>query len=121
MDSTSYLDHLNSRMHQAAIGSSMMVKKSTEEEVKSRFKLHITKKLEAVNNGKDDSNSAQKYSFAERVKKLEEEELEIKERQREAKKRKKEAKEQMKKEAENAFTDEEAMAAMGFGSFGAKK
>ena len=44
MDSASYLDHLNSRMHQAAIGLSMNVKKSTKEEVTSRLRMPHTEK-----------------------------------------------------------------------------
>ena len=42
-------------------------------------------------------------------------------RKAEAKRRKKEEKEKEKQEAEAAFNDEEAMLAMGFGSFGGKK
>lgn len=45
MDSTSYLDHLNSRMHMATLGMSMNVKKSSVVDVKNRFKAHIQKKL----------------------------------------------------------------------------
>mmetsp|Transcript_4278 Transcript_4278/g.4957 ORF Transcript_4278/g.4957 Transcript_4278/m.4957 type:complete len:210 (-) Transcript_4278:696-1325(-) len=110
MDSTSYLDHLNSRMHLSSLGMSMNVKKSTEADVKNRFRAHIQKKMDNVH--EDEKRKNENVSLTED---------EIKDRRKAAKKRKKLEIEKEKDEANKAFEDEEALQMMGFGSFGGKK
>ncbi|KAI9137339.1 hypothetical protein BKA69DRAFT_1041790 [Paraphysoderma sedebokerense] len=78
-DSVNYLDHINGRRHQQALGISLKVKRSTVDDVKSR--------LDALKRKKEDV--AKEYDLDARVELLKQQELEAKRRKRENKKRKK--------------------------------
>lgn len=113
-DDMAFLEHVNSRMHQAKLGLSMHVKKSSAEEVKSRLKMHVARRVEETTKGKAEE---EKYDFFERIRQLDEEQEAKKKRAKEAKKRKKEKKKQLR----DQLQDEEIAQMMGFGSFGSSK
>ncbi|WIA08741.1 hypothetical protein OEZ86_011326 [Tetradesmus obliquus] len=112
-DSQSYLDHINGKYHNRALGMSMKVEKSSVEQVKNR--LQQLKEKQAERKPEDYLPDGIDRRLAER----EAEE----ERQRQAKK---EAKKAAKAAAagaggEDEEADEEMMALMGFGGFGGGK
>ena len=117
-DDMAFLEHVNSRMHQAKLGLSMHVKRSTTADVKSRLKMHVARRVEETTKGE---TKEEKYDFQARVRQLEAEEAERKRKAKEAKQRKKEKKEEEKRRLEEENNDEETMLMMGFGSFGSKK
>jgi len=115
-DSMSYLDHINGKKQQRALGMSMRVERSTVDQVKARFESHKRKKAEADAMGHVD--------FSKRVAMAEEDEEELRRQRAERKKAKKEAKkEQAAKppEEELGGMDPEMAAMMGFGGFGGGK
>ena len=114
-DSIAYLDHINGKKQQKALGMSMRVERSTVEQVRGAFDRVKRKKEE------DDKESAE--DFAKRVKAAEEDEEELKARRAEKKKAKKEAKlleeEKAKAQTEAEFgLDPDMAAMMGFSGFG---
>lgn len=99
-DSLAYLDHINGRKHQRALGFSMRIARSTTSEVASKLqelaKEKESKELEALSDlGNDESNE---YEFEDMVKKKDEE---IEKRRAERKKRRKERKKKAKQEEIN--------------------
>lgn len=117
-DDISFIQHVNSSMHQAKLGLSMNVKKSTVAAVKSRLKLHVAKRVEETTKGLE---KEEEYSFKERVAQRQVEEAERLRKNKEAKQRKLERIRLEKKLVDKQNTDEETMAMMGFGSFGSTK
>ena len=114
-DSIAYLDHINGKKQQKALGMSMRVERSTVEQVRGAFDRVKRKKEE------DEKESAE--DFAKRVKAAEEDEEELKARRVEKKKAKKEAKrleeEKAKAQTEAEFgLDPDMAAMMGFSGFG---
>ena len=104
-DSINYLDHINGKKHQRNLGMSMRIKRSTLDEVKSRFSMHK----------KAQEQKAQEYSLDERMKQIAEEEEKMKAYRREKKKERK------RKAEDPDMLDEDVAAAMGFGGFGSSK
>jgi len=111
-DSDSYLVHLNSSKHQARLGQSMNVERSSIEAVKDA----MTTKIESKHSHSIVEETP--LSFEERVKALEdaEEQKKIDRLYLKAKR-----KEEKQLEVQEEFDDQEAMEMMGFGSFGSKK
>ncbi|CAG9464866.1 unnamed protein product [Pedinophyceae sp. YPF-701] len=73
-DSTSYLDHINGKYHQRALGSSMVVEKSSVDQVRARMQLHKERKEKK---GKDeDALDEMKARIVERREEEEERERE---------------------------------------------
>lgn len=113
-DSMSYLDHINGKKQQRALGLSMRVERSTVDQVKARFDHHKRKKEEEFRNGP--------VNFSKRMALAEEDEEELKRARKERKYAKKEQK--AKEVANDAGGDEidpELAAMMGFGGFGGGK
>ena len=111
-----YLDHINGKWHNRALGMSMKVERSTVEQVK--------RKLEEVKAKKQASSSNEDYlpdGVDRRILEAQEAEEREEEEKREAKRLKRQmekeakAKDEQEEEAEGA--DEEMMALMGFGGF----
>ncbi|KAI8472664.1 MAG: hypothetical protein J3K34DRAFT_453742 [Monoraphidium minutum] len=111
-DSQSYLDHINGKYHNRALGMSMQVEKSTVEQVKNRLKMH--KEAASTSNPEDylpdgiDRRLAEAEAAAERER-------------AERKRAKKEAKRGGGDEEEEGGMDPDMMAMMGFGGFGTSK
>jgi len=117
-DSLSYLDHINGKKQQRALGLSMRVERSTLDQVKERFASHKRKKEEA------ERAAANPISFGDRVKGLEDDEERERAERAERKRRKKEEEASAKaaaKAEEEADADPEMLALMGFSGFGPKK
>jgi U4/U6.U5 tri-snRNP component SNU23 len=107
-DSLTYLDHINGRKHQRALGYSMRTEKSTKQEVSSRLKAmaDARKNKEAedqiefmVSQGKDDDDDDGMNEFEKMVKKKDED---IVKRKAERAKRREERKKKAKAEKEKA-------------------
>ena len=114
-DSQSYLDHINGKWHNRALGMNMKVERSTVDQVKQRLEMHKTKK------NTRDSDDYLPDGVDRRI--LEAQEAEERERE-ERKERKKEKKREKGREAEEeaaADADPDMMALMGFGGFGGGK
>mmetsp|Transcript_21008 Transcript_21008/g.31095 ORF Transcript_21008/g.31095 Transcript_21008/m.31095 type:complete len:286 (-) Transcript_21008:48-905(-) len=99
-DSLTYLDHINGRKHQRALGFSMRIAKSTTNEVVSKLdqlaREHQAKEAEdSLNEGKE-SEDANVNGFEDIVKKKDEE---IEHRKADRKKRREERKKKMREEA----------------------
>ena len=114
-DSIAYLDHINGKKQQKALGMSMRVERSTVEQVRGAF--------DRVKRKKEDDEKESAEDFAKRVKAAEEDEEELKARRAEKKKAKKEAKrleeEKAKAQTEAEFgLDPDMAAMMGFSGFG---
>jgi len=114
-DSIAYLDHINGKKQQKALGMSMRVERSTVEQVRGAF--------DRVKRKKEDDDKESAEDFAKRVKAAEEDEEELKARRAEKKKAKKEAKrleeEKAKAQTEAEFgLDPDMAAMMGFSGFG---
>ena len=77
-DSMSYLDHINGKKQQRALGMSMRVERSTVDQVKARFESHKRKKAEADESAAD---------FSKRVAMAEEDEEELRRQRAERKRR----------------------------------
>jgi len=111
-DSVNYLDHINGKKHQRALGMSMKVERSTIDQVRSKLASLKAKKEEA----------SVQYDFDARIEELQRQEEEDKRRKREKKKAKRNAKKDNKDETivEDEI-DPEMAAMMGFSGFGSQK
>lgn len=114
-DSMAYLDHINGKWHNRALGMSMKVERSTVEQVK--------RKLEEVKAKKQASSTNDDYlpdGVDRRILEAQEAEEREEEEKREAKRMKKIMEKEAKakeEEGEGEEADEEMMALMGFGGF----
>uniref|UniRef100_A0A7S4JZ94 U1-type domain-containing protein n=1 Tax=Paramoeba aestuarina TaxID=180227 RepID=A0A7S4JZ94_9EUKA len=110
-DSVNYLDHINGKKHQRAMGYSMRTERATVDQVRDRLKYHKRKQRE------DDLKL--EYDFEARMEELRKQEEDKRE---ETRARKRARKEEKKKEAEEEEEYDPALAAMGLPSnFGSKK
>ncbi|KAJ4751667.1 Zinc finger matrin-type 2 [Rhynchospora pubera] len=109
-DSANYLDHINGKKHQRALGMSMRVERASLEQVQQRFELLKKRKPAGSFSEKD---------LDERIQKQQEEEEERKRLKRERKKEKKEKEKAALQDQEDVDPDIAAM--MGFGGFGTSK
>ncbi|KEH24483.1 zinc finger matrin-type protein 2 isoform X2 [Medicago truncatula] len=100
-DSANYLDHINGKKHQRALGMSMRAERSSLKQVQERFENLKKRK---------DLGSFTEQDFDERILKQQQEEEERKRLRREKKKEKKEA-------VEEPEMDPDVAALMGFGGF----
>ncbi|KAH0927823.1 hypothetical protein HID58_020079 [Brassica napus] len=107
-DSANYLDHINGKKHQRALGMSMRVERSSLEQVQERFEVLKKRKTPGTFSEQD---------LDERIRKQQEEEEEHK-RQRREKKKEKKARKVIEEEPE---MDPEVAELMGFGGFGSSK
>lgn len=102
-DSANYLDHINGKKHQRALGMSMRVERATLKQVQERFDSLKRRKTDFT-----------EQDFDNRILKQQEEE---EERKRQRKEKKKEKKKEKVVE-EDVLEDSEMAALMGFGGFG---
>ncbi|KAK9919949.1 hypothetical protein M0R45_028521 [Rubus argutus] len=107
-DSANYLDHINGKKHQRALGMSMRVERASLEQVQSRFEKLKKRKTDVPFTEQD---------LDERILKQQQEEEERKRQRRERKKEKKKE----KVEDEEIEIDPDVAAMMGFGGFGSSK
>lgn len=107
-DSANYLDHINGKKHQRALGMSMRVERASLEQVRERFESLKKRKT---------PGSFTEQDFDERILKQQQEEEERKRQRRERKKEKKKEK-ALEDEPE---VDEDVAAMMGFGGFRSSK
>ncbi|KAK9794373.1 hypothetical protein WJX73_009867 [Symbiochloris irregularis] len=110
-DSSSYLDHINGKWHNRALGTSMRVERSTADQVRKRF--------DALKQAKYTSDPADYVAdgFDRRVLEQQEEE----ERKRQEKKDRKRARRREEEEDEDDEADPNMALAMGFSGFGTSK
>nr|AFK41101.1 unknown [Lotus japonicus] len=101
-DSANYLDHINGKKHQRALGMSMRVERASLQQVQDRFE--VLKKRKTL-------GSFTEQDLDELILKQQQEEEERKRLRREKKKEKKE------KAVEEPETDADVAALMGFGGF----
>jgi U4/U6.U5 tri-snRNP component SNU23 len=117
-DSTSYLNHINGKNHQRALGYSMRVERVDADRVKERLEA-LKRKASAIEapKAKDKQAAITEYDLriAERVL---EEEMEKKRRKEEKLQKQREQKE---KELEDNQVDADIASMMGFGGFGSSK
>ncbi|XP_047342219.1 zinc finger matrin-type protein 2-like [Impatiens glandulifera] len=109
-DSANYLDHINGKKHQRALGMSMRVERASLEKVQERFGILKKRK---------DVESFTEKDLDERILKQQQEEEERKRQRREKKKEKK--KEMLAEEETTKEIDPDVAAMMGFGGFGSSK
>lgn len=109
-DSANYLDHINGKKHQRALGMSMRVERATLKQVQERFENLKRRRSSPTFTEQDLDN---------RILKQQEEEEERKRQRREKKKEKKKEKAMEEDLAEDLDSDVAAM--MGFGGFGSTK
>uniref|UniRef100_A0A5B7AVC6 Putative Zinc finger, U1-type n=1 Tax=Davidia involucrata TaxID=16924 RepID=A0A5B7AVC6_DAVIN len=107
-DSANYLDHINGKKHQRALGMSMRVERASLQQVQERFERLKKRK---------DTGSFTEQDFDERILKQQQEEEERKRQHRERKKEKKKE----KAAEEETEIDPDVAAMMGFGGFGSSK
>ncbi|GAQ87124.1 U4/U6.U5 tri-snRNP component SNU23 [Klebsormidium nitens] len=107
-DSAVYLDHINGKKHQRALGMSMRVERSSVDQVKQRFETLKRKQAETFTEEDLDT----------RIRAREEEE---EERRRQKKERKKDKKKSDDPVDDTGDMDPEMAALMGFGGFGSSK
>ncbi|XP_073126830.1 uncharacterized protein [Henckelia pumila] len=107
-DSANYLDHINGKKHQRALGMSMRAERATLEQVQQRFEVLKKRK---------DTGGFSEQDFDERILKQQQEEDERKRLKREKKKEKKKE----KAVEEDPEIDPDIAAMMGFGGFGSSK
>lgn len=108
-DSANYLDHINGKKHQRALGMSMRVERASLQQVQERFEALKKRKVEGVFTEQD---------LDERILKQQQEE---EERKRQRREKKKEKKKEKSKEEESEEVDPDVAALMGFGGFGSSK
>ncbi|KMZ70017.1 Zinc finger matrin type 2 [Zostera marina] len=108
-DSANYLDHINGKKHQRALGMSMRVERASLQQVQERFES-LKKRKEGVTFTEQDLD--------ERILKQQQEEEERKRQRRERKKEKK--REKAASEGQDD-ADADVAALMGFGGFGSSK
>ncbi|VFQ62206.1 unnamed protein product [Cuscuta campestris] len=107
-DSANYLDHINGKKHQRALGMSMRVERASLQQVQERFETMKKRK---------DSTSITVQDFEERMLKQQHEEEERKRQRREKKKEKKKE----KATEDEPEEDSDIAAMMGFGGFRTSK
>jgi len=107
-DSANYLDHINGKKHQRALGMSMRVERASLQQVQERFESLKKRKVPGTFTEQD---------FDERILKQQQEEEEQK-RQRRERKREKKKEKALEDEPE---VDADVAAMMGFGGFGSSK
>lgn len=107
-DSANYLDHINGKKHQRALGMSMRVERASLQQVQERFENLKKRKV---------PGSFTEQDFDERILKQQQEEEERKRQRRERKKEKKKE----KAVEEEPEVDEDMAAMMGFGGFRSTK
>lgn len=107
-DSANYLDHINGKKHQRALGMSMRSERATLDQVRQRFEVLKKRKT---------TGSFSEQDLDEKILKQQQEEEEIKRQRRERKKEKKKE----KAAVEEPEIDTEVAAMMGFGGFGSSK
>ncbi|GFY89035.1 C2H2 and C2HC zinc fingers superfamily protein [Actinidia rufa] len=107
-DSANYLDHINGKKHQRALGMSMRVERASLEQVQERFEVLKKRK---------DTGTFTEQDFDERILKQQQEEEERKRQRREKKKEKKKE----KAAEEETEMDPDVAAMMGFGGFRSSK
>jgi U4/U6.U5 tri-snRNP component SNU23 len=110
-DSQSYLDHINGKWHNRALGMSMRVEKSSLEQVKSRLAQHKNKQQTGLRPEDHLPDGVDRRL-------VEQEEAEARAREE---KRARKQKEQQQAEEEDDGLDPEMKALMGFGGFGSSK
>ncbi|KAK9139213.1 hypothetical protein Scep_008894 [Stephania cephalantha] len=108
-DSANYLDHINGKKHQRALGMSMRVERASLQQVQERFEVLKKRK---------DPGSFSEQDFDERILKQQQEEEEKKRQRRE---RKKEKKREKAVEEEPEVEDPDVAEMMGFGGFRSSK
>ncbi|KMT13824.1 hypothetical protein BVRB_4g076700 [Beta vulgaris subsp. vulgaris] len=108
-DSANYLDHINGKKHQRALGMSMRSERATLDQVRQRFEVLKKRKT---------TGSFSEQDLDDRILKQQEEEEERKRQRRERKKEKKKEKAAGEEEPE---MDPDVAAMMGFGGFGSSK
>ncbi len=110
-DSANYLDHINGKKHQRALGFSMRPERSTLDQVRNIFKTAKRKQQQ----------EEEEYNFDERIERLKEEEERKKQERKEKRKAAKKKKKQKTDEADDCGEGELDMAAMGLPTgFGTK-
>lgn len=107
-DSANYLDHINGKKHQRALGMSMRAERASLQQVQERFELLKKRKAPGTFTEQD---------LDERTLKQQQEEEERKRQRRERKKEKKKE----KAAEEEIEIDPDVAAMMGFGGFGSSK
>ncbi|KAL4588381.1 hypothetical protein LXL04_001265 [Taraxacum kok-saghyz] len=107
-DSANYLDHINGKKHQRALGMSMRVERASLEQVQQRFENLKKRK---------DPGTFTEQDLDDRILKQQQEEEERKKQKRERKKEKKKE----KAVEEEVEVDPDVAAMMGFGGFGSSK
>ncbi|KAF5199882.1 Zinc finger matrin-type protein [Thalictrum thalictroides] len=107
-DSANYLDHINGKKHQRALGMSMRVERASLQQVQDRFENLKKRKTEV---------SFTEQDLDDRILKQQQEEEERKRLRRERKKEKKKE----KAAEEEPEVDADVAALMGFGGFGSSK
>ncbi|GBF93690.1 hypothetical protein Rsub_06793 [Raphidocelis subcapitata] len=110
-DSQSYLDHINGKYHNRALGMSMAVEKSTVEQVKARLQQHKQKAS---------TSNPEEYLPDGIDRRIAEAEAAEERERAERKRAKKEAK-RAAEEGEGEEGDPDMMAMMGFGGFGTSR
>jgi U4/U6.U5 tri-snRNP component SNU23 len=116
-DSISWLDHINGKKHNRALGMNLRVERSSLEDVQSRLATHKPSDRRAAAKAADGSATSALDELDARIEKLkQEEELQIE--ARKEKKRQKKGEAEAEKKAGLADGFEEMM---GFGGFGGKK
>ncbi|XP_008797223.2 zinc finger matrin-type protein 2-like isoform X2 [Phoenix dactylifera] len=108
-DSANYLDHINGKKHQRALGMSMRSERATLQQVQQRFE--VLKKRKAP-------GSFTEQDLDERILKQQQEE---EERKRQRRERKKEKKKEKAAQDESEDIDPDVAAMMGFGGFRSSK
>lgn len=108
-DSANYLDHINGKKHQRALGMSMRVERASLQQVQDRFETLKKRKVPGTFSERD---------LDERIMKQQQEE---EERKRQRRERKKEKKKEKAAEDEVEDVDPDVAAMMGFGGFGSSK
>jgi len=107
-DSANFLDHINGKKHQRALGMSMRAERASLEQVQERFERLKKRK---------DTEPFTERDLDERILKQQQEEEERKRQRRERKKEKKKE----KAAEEEPEVDPDVAAMMGFGGFGSSK
>ncbi|KAG1326201.1 putative zinc finger matrin-type protein 2 [Cocos nucifera] len=119
-DSANYLDHINGKKHQRALGMSMRVERATLQQVQERFET--LKKRKAPGSFTEQVILMNSYVIAsdldERILKQQQEE---EERKRQRRERKKEKKKEKAVQDESEDIDPDVAAMMGFGGFRSSK
>ncbi|PWN50550.1 hypothetical protein IE53DRAFT_315543 [Violaceomyces palustris] len=113
-DSAGYLDHINGRTHLRRLGQTTQVARSTLDQVRAKIASLRERSAQAV--------SARTYDFESRIREIAEKEEKEKEERRN--KRRDKRRRVTEKEGVDSIpteTDQEAMLAMGFGSFASTK